>query len=282
MNHSKDNQEQTLEQRMGENYRSLSNETTSNDLDQSILAMANAHLEKGDSKSKGFWNRLFGSKKAKYAFSVATAMFMTVGIARFMVHLSKTDQGLTRNSEVFAAQDADTVSFEMANSEAYVKEQIARDRAQYSEQLAKREKRAVPNLVTNDEMEALLSTNRKETESQELAMLEDSENVIVTTGSRIKKVDTEEATQVAEIAKVSTVRARALKAESDANAGVLDEAVLGYPLPEVWLEEIQEHLNNDEISEALEQWQQFKQSYPEYKVPEMIKNQIQFAQKIAQ
>ncbi len=285
MSHSDKTTDKQFEQAIKDSYSKVSQETSSPELDASIMAMAKDHLQQAESSKPGWLTHIFNSKKAKYAFSVATAMVMTVGIARFMVYLSQTDQSAAQNVQTYSAKQtapSDMVAFE-------VTETAARAPTYTTE---KKEAKEVPNLVTNAEMEKILASSPEvarvdsleDTVLEEIGSEQDSREKIVVTGSRIKANEHElNEAQIAK-SKVLAVESKAVKSKTldSFNAGVLDEAVLGYPLPEVWLEEIQLYLAAGDQVKVLEEWQQFKNTYPDYQVSAALLEHIQKIKKIGQ
>ncbi len=258
MSHQDHNKE--FEKSVNKAWKEVSSETTSNKLDQSILAMAEAQHE----VKLGFWDRLFRSKQMKYAVSMSAALVMTVGIARFMVYLGKTDQGLAQNSDILVASES--VSHEVI-ADDYAFELVDETPSSQSRYQAKKaEAMEAPELVTNDEMrEILAETERLATNEAKKELLEEEQNLVV--GSRVKRVDTESPASIA-MSKPATEKT------SKHIAGVMDEAIEDTPKPEAWLAEVEALLKQDKLEEAREEWSQFKNTYPEYFISEALSSKL--------
>lgn len=255
------------EKQLQDAYSSVSDETTGEDLDASILQMAEqCHAEEKTIKT-GFWNRLFRSNFVKYGVSTSFALLMTVGIARLMVHLGKTDHNINQEIGVASVEVDSGVAFSHgAKSETSHK---ARSMAKKS---------ANPELMDSG--------------SQEQKNIEPSKGVVVAEKPYINRpISAIELSDDAEnfVAESNEVllevnkqapKSRTTELADEHDAGILDEAVLGYPLPEVWLEEIEALLLQKDELKTLESWQQFKNTYPDYKVPSNIYEQIERLQSI--
>ncbi len=264
MSHQDHKQNQDFEKKVQDAFEEVSSETTSSALDQSILAMAEKHHQV---EKLGFWNRFFRSKQLKYLASMSAALVMTVGIARFMVYLGKTDQSSAQNTDLAAdTRSVDEFSFEMADEVAAAP--VARE--SYT---AKKQKAEVPELVTNQEMRQilkeseLLAKNEQEQKARlaasEKALAED--NVVVVTGSRIRAEDLEE------------TKDKLAEKELSRHGGVLDEAIDDAPKPEAWLNEIMQLLKDGEKAQAQEEWSQFKNTYPLYEFDEALTSKLKKA-----
>lgn len=266
-------------------YTSVSDETTGADLDASILQMAEQHHTEEKVVKTGFWNNLFRSNFVKYGVSASFALLMTVGIARLMVHLGKTDQNAHQEVGIASADVDSGVEFdsgsksdishnarsrsadahiidvhnnvELAAPELQKKVKAQKNAEYYQEMVAaekKRVRRPVAAIELNDEAESLIA---------------DSQSVLARANTKAPKAKIKDQKRATELAE-------------DHDAGILDEAVLGYPLPEIWLEEIEELLLQKDELKTLESWQQFKNTYPDYQVPSNILEQIERLQSIGQ
>ncbi|NVJ68458.1 MAG: hypothetical protein HWE16_18365 [Gammaproteobacteria bacterium] len=255
-----------FEDDMKKAFKEASNETTSSELDQSILAMAEKHHQQ--TESLGFFSRIFASKQMKYLLSMSAALVMTVGIARFMVYLGKTDQGFAQSDDMLLAQEAaaekslDNFAFEMADAET------ATPASRQVSAAKKPEPAQIPELVTNEEMRQILSESKSESDSyakvakQEKELAE--EQLVMVTGARMKRAE-------AEAAPVLSVTSQTKEGDSMYHAGAMDEAVDMTPKPRAWLQEIFELLEKSHKKQALEEWSQFKNTYPDHQIePEML------------
>ncbi len=255
MSHQDHNKPSVFEEDIEKAYRESSIEVTSDKLDKSILAMAEKHHQAAGAQL-GFFNRLFRSKQMKYLVSMSAALVMTVGIARFMVYLGKTDQGPAQNADVLLAQQesSEDFAFEMADNATEAKA----SRVAY--QREKPQPTQVPELITNDEMRQILSESDRlaKVTKQEAELAE--EQLVVVTGSRMKSADAETA------APAVVQKALADNADSELHAGVMDEAIDMSPKPEMWLQEIVTLLQKGEKKQALEEFNQFKNTYPQHPI----------------
>lgn len=274
-----DQNKQPFEQSLDGVFKEVSNETTSDMLDQSILNMA----EKHHAVKLGFWDRLFRSKQMKYFVSASAALVMTVGIARFMVYLGKTDQGPAQSPNIVAENQSDSAdfAFEMeVHDEAITYDSEAEDslvakRSAYTSEKAK--PIAVPELITNDEMRELLKDSPELAKADKAEALNGEEHSIVTTGSRMKRTELKAAVSVATVAnKTSESEAKKINFDGDDHhsAGVLDEALDDSPKPENWLAEISALLEKGDKSQAKEEWSQFKNIYPNYSINEDLRQKF--------
>lgn len=244
---SKDKELEQLNQWQGE-------EETGPQLDQNILAMAEQHLKQKERKAGGgsWWHRL------RVPVSVAAGLVVTLGIARLMVNLTGEDMNSMAqraSSEQMEERYAIEMAADSARQELAEKKEVA-DRARLAEQ-----KMMAPPAAPEEPKLSVASRDQEET--------------IVVTGSRIRAVDLESAEPLAQNSE-SEQRETAGFEEH----GVLDEAVLGYPLPEVWIEEIEQALDEGDEITALDQWNQFKRTYPEFEVDEKLLNRIKTLQKL--
>lgn len=247
---SKDKELEQLNQWQGE-------EETSPELDQNILAMAEQHLKQKERKAAGgsWWHRL------RVPVSVAAGLVVTLGIARLMVNLSGEDM----NS---MAQVASSEQME----QRYVIDMQA-DLAR-QEALSKREAETRARLAEQKVMAPPAAPQEPVLELEPPKVSDMAEESIVVTGSRIRSEDLEGAEPVTVITEETQQTA------GFDEHGVLDEAVLGYPLPEVWIEEIEQALDEGDEITALDEWGQFKRTYPEYEVDEKLLNRIITLQKL--
>lgn len=280
MSHQDQNNQQ-FEKSLKSAFQDVSQETTSDALDKSILAMA----EKHHAVKLGFWDRIFRSKQMKYAVSASAALVMTVGIARFMVYLGKTDQSSAKNADILVAQQqaSDDFAFEMevydegiiTEAETRAQEVAAERRAYSMEKKAEASRR---ELISEWEArEVLESPELAKVDSLGEESLSEVERTITTTGSRVRGVDIEAATPVANLAKESKAKKRASDDNSLHSAGVLDEALDDSPKPDTWLAEISDLLEKGHDSEAKEEWSQFNNTYPDFQLSETL--HLKFKQK---
>ncbi|MCW8857717.1 MAG: hypothetical protein OQJ95_10165 [Kangiella sp.] len=239
-------------------------EETSSELDQNILAMAEQHLKQKESKAAGgsWWHRL------RVPVSLAAGLLVTLGVARLMVNLSGEDMN-NRAQVVSSKPLEERYAIEMDAEMAYLEK--ARQKEEQAKAQAMRESKqrmlAPPAAPQEPVLEPPLVS---EVASDSIA----SSETIVVTGSRIKAEESESAEPV------TTIVAEGNQTAGFDDHGVLDEAVLGYPLPEVWLEEIEQALDaGDEIT-ALDEWEQFQRTYPEFEVDEKLLKRIKTLQKL--
>lgn len=247
---SKDKELEQLNQWQGE-------EETSPELDQNILAMAEQHLKQKERKAAGgsWWHRL------RVPVSVAAGLVVTLGIARLMVNLSGEDMNSmaqVASSEQMEQRYVIDMQADLARQEAMSKRE-AETRARLAEQ-----KMMAPPAAPQEPV--------LELESPKVSDM--AEESIVVTGSRIRSEDLEGAEPVTVVTEEDNQTA------GFEEHGVLDEAVLGYPLPEVWIEEIEQALDEGDEITTLDEWGQFKRTYPEYKVDEKLLNRIETLQKL--
>lgn len=253
-------------------YSQVSTETTSEELDASILQMAKQHHAEEKSVKIGFWNNLFRSNFMKYGVSACFALFMTVGIARLMVHLGKTDQNLNQEvgiSSVDLEPEPVAVSLDSSAVEFDAAAQQKSKAERYQEMVAaekKRIRRPVVAIELSDEAEQIIA-NSKEASAPKVAQSNEQSEL------ESRPIAANRAAQP---------RIEASEVGPEYDSGVLDEAVLGYPLPEVWLEEIEQLLLQKDELKVLESWQQFKNTYPDYAVPNVISEQIERLQSIGE
>lgn len=250
---SKDKDLDKLQQWQGE-------EETSSELDQNILAMAEQHLKQKESKAAGgsWWHRL------RVPVSVAAGLLVTLGVARLMVNLSGEDMN-NRAQVVSSKPLEERYAIEMDAEMAYL------ERARQKEEQAK----AQAMHESKKRMLAAPAAPQEPLLEREPPKVSDmAEESIVVTGSRIRAEDLEGAEPVTVVTEENNQTA------GFDDHGVLDEAVLGYPLPEVWLEEIEQALDaGDEIT-ALDEWEQFQRTYPEFEVDEKLLKRIKTLQKL--
>ncbi|NVK22885.1 MAG: hypothetical protein HWD86_10225 [Kangiellaceae bacterium] len=291
--------------------------TTSSKLDDDILSMAKAHADQQsqtkaaeNGKSKTSWWQQF-----KYPVSMAAAMVMTVGIARLMVQLGGTDVSPAQN--VALESSPASVAIEPVNMETRERKQATAvafpaQSPQLPDIPEVTTKRVASSTVAKIESEPGAETfeyqvfddkkiKDEEFAEQQIALVEQSaqqktasarmERVnsveaeaeldkIVVTGSRIKASEIEAETDVADDLSSEAL----VVSDSDAH-GVLDEAVLGYPLPEVWLEQIQQAISEQDEIKALDEWGQFQRTYPDYpveKIDEKLLNQLKSLQNLGE
>lgn len=247
---SKDKDLDKLQQWQGE-------EETSSELDQNILAMAEQHLKQKESKAAGgsWWHRL------RVPVSVAAGLLVTLGVARLMVNLSGEDMNSmaqVASSEQMEQRYVIDMEADLARQEAMSKRE-AETRARLAEQ-----KMMAPPAAPQEPL-----LEREPPKVSDMA-----EESIVVTGSRIRSVDLEGAEPVTVVTEESN------QTSGFDEHGVLDEAVLGYPLPEVWLEEIEQALEEGDEITALDEWGQFQRTYPEFEVDEKLLKRIKTLQKL--
>lgn len=244
---SKDKELDQLKQWQGE-------EETGPELDQNILAMAEQHLKQKERKASGgsWWHRL------RVPVSVAAGLVVTLGIARLMVNLTGEDMNSMAqiaSSEQMEERYAIEMAADSARQELAEKKEMAA-RARLAEQ-----KMMAPPAAPKEPKLSVAS--------------QDQEEFIVVTGSRVKAQDIESAEPIAQNSESEEPQTAGFKEH-----GVLDEAVLGYPLPEVWIEEIELALDEGDEITALDQWGQFKRTYPDFEVDEKLLNRIKTLQKL--
>ncbi|ACV25698.1 hypothetical protein [Kangiella koreensis] len=250
---SKDKDIEKLQQWQGE-------EETSPELDQNILAMAEQHLKQKEQKAAGgsWWHRL------RVPVSVAAGLLVTLGVARLMVNLSGED--MNNMAQVASSKPLEErYAIEMDAEMAYLERE--RQKQEQVNAQAKRESKQRMLAAPAAPQEPVL-------EFEPPKVSDMAEESIVVTGSRIRAVDLEQAEPV------TVIDGEIEQTSGFDEHGVLDEAVLGYPLPEVWIEEIEQALEaGDEIT-ALDEWGQFKRTYPEYEVDEKLLKRIKTLQKL--
>lgn len=122
--HNKDSA-QDAEQRLNKAFKDASDETTSPDLDASIMAMAQQELDARTSGSpkKSWWDRL------KIPVSATAALVVTVGIARVMIELGYySPDSISEGENLAQASDSKEVSSEsmvVLSDESYELEPVA-------------------------------------------------------------------------------------------------------------------------------------------------------------
>lgn len=301
-------------------FEQSSTETTSNKLDDSILQMAASHVQQQSKVS--WWKRL------KYPVTLTAAMVVTVGIARFMVHLGGTDINAAQNLELAEHRQSQTVivlsdgvelesdsSFAFDNylenktadvevsRESAVKEvefesfdlaKVEAIEANAEQQLAalkKSQEERLTRMRQEEEVSRSLSLKSQSTDNQELELFT-TEDKVATLGAEKSLVasapvmDEESQTIRVTGSRIAAQESRE-QGENKIDAliesqGVLDEAVLGYPLPEVWIEQIEQALSEGDEIKALDEWGQFSRTYPDYKVSEKLLNQLKSLEKLGE
>lgn len=240
-------------------------EETSSELDQNILAMAEQHLKQKESKAGGgsWWHRL------RVPVSVAAGLLVTLGVARLMVNLSGEDmnsRAQVASSKPFEERYAIERDAEMAFLEQ------ARQKEEQAKAQAMRESKQRMVAAPAAPQEPVLEMEPPKVSEMTSDSVTSSETIVVT-GSRVRTEESESADPV-------TIVEEDKQNAAFEDTGVLDEAVLGYPLPEVWLEEIEQALDaGDEIT-ALDEWGQFQRTYPEFEVDEKLLKRIKTLQKL--
>lgn len=241
---SKDKELEQLNQWQGE-------EKTSAELDQNILAMAEQHLKQKEQKATGgsWWKRL------RVPVSVAAGLVVTLGVARLMMVLSGEDMN---NMAQVASSEQMEQRYAIEMDAALEKQEQAKARERVSREASQR--MMAPPAAPQEPRLVIADAEKKES--------------IVITGARIKAEDLEGAEPVTVIDEETSQTA------GFDEHGVLDEAVLGYPLPEVWIEEIEQALAEGDEIRALDEWDQLKRTYPEFEADEKLLNRIKTLQKL--
>ncbi|AOE50829.1 hypothetical protein [Kangiella sediminilitoris] len=289
--------EQDRDKNIGRAYKNASNETTTSELDDSIMAMAQEEVEVQDAGDKSWWQRL------RMPVSIAASLLVTVGIARFMVELGyySPDSIASSENQVEVMAYAEEVSAEHApmkpdaptpskHAELAAKAKESADAAQVSAaRIAVEEKRIMSQRQEQERHEAEAemqmvqkkSIEQKPVESEPSAIQSKAEDsaladfaqetseveTIVVTGSRIKRTELE------------------TEAKDDANhLGTLKEGSgtgnqISAPAPvlsaEEWLEEIRLALEAEDLEAARAKWSDFKQYYPDYDVDKSLKDRLE-------
>lgn len=245
-------------------------EETSSELDQNILAMAEQHLKQKESRAGGgsWWHRL------RVPVSVAAGLLVTLGVARLMVNLSGED--MNNMAQVVSSKPLEErYAIEMDAEIAHLER--ARQKEEQAKTQAMRESKqrmvAAPTPLQEPRLELQSERELAKREEAESDSISSSETIVVT-GSRLKAEESESAEPV------TTIVAEGNQTAGFDEHGVLDEAVLGYPLPEVWLEEIEQALDSGDEITALDEWGQFQRTYPEFEVDENLLKRIKTLQKL--
>lgn len=244
---SKDKELEQLNQWQGE-------EETSQQLDQNILAMAEQHLKQKERKAGGgsWWHRL------RVPVSVAAGLVVTLGIAHLMVNL--TGEDMNSMAQIASSEQMEErYAVEMAADSAW--QELAEKKEMAARAKLAKQKMMAPPAAPQEPKLSVASREQEET--------------IVVTGSRIRAVDLESVEPLAQNSESEQQETAGFEEH-----GVLDEAVLGYPLPEVWIEEIKQALNEGDEITALDQWNQFKRTYPEFEVDEKLFDRIKTLQNL--
>ncbi|HEY9030496.1 MAG TPA: hypothetical protein VIM93_03985 [Kangiella sp.] len=241
-------------------------EETSSELDQNILAMAEQHLKQKESKAGGgsWWHRL------RVPVSVAAGLLVTLGVARLMVTLSGED--MNNMAQVASSKPLEErYAIEMDAEMAYI--ESARQKEEQARTEAKRENKQRMLAAPATPQEPILEMEPPRVSEMASDSISSSERIVVT-GSRIRAEELESAEPV------TTADTESNQTAGFDEHGVLDEAVLGYPLPEVWLEEIEQALEQGDEITALDEWGQFQRTYPEFEVDEKLLKRIKTLQKL--
>lgn len=240
-------------------------EETSSELDQNILAMAEQHLKQKESKAGGgsWWHRL------RVPVSVAAGLLVTLGVARLMVNLSGEDMN-SRAQVASSKPFEERYAIERDAEMAYLEQ--ARQKEEQAKGQAMRESKQRMVAAPAAPQEPVLEMEPPKVSEITSDSVTSSETIVVT-GSRVRTEESDSADPV-------TIVEEDKQNAAFEDTGVLDEAVLGYPLPEVWLEEIEQALDaGDEIT-ALDEWGQFQRTYPEFEVDEKLLKRIKTLQKL--
>lgn len=305
--------QKAMEKQLEQLFEQESNETTDSNLDASIMQMAQKQLEQTQKVDKplSWWLKL-SKRSFKYPMSIAAALFVTVGIARFMAHLSGTDVSLAQKPELVMATEQESV--EIAYSlETDAKEDSALQKnkkiesPQYNElkapaaiKVEEAEARSAKKLVAEQQkmerqemeqqkieapedyakVQELLAKVRASSDIQQNQPISSNEKVVIT-GSRIKRADVESATPVvSSLSEEATASDKSQDSLADFEGGTLDEGVMGHPLPEIWTEQIEQAIEEGDEIKALDEWGQFRRTYPDYKVDDFLLEKIKSLQKL--
>lgn len=291
--------EKELQQKLKKGYSDASEESTSSELDASIMAMAQQEVDARDQgatnkggQRKSWWERL------KMPVSVTAALVVTVGIARFMVELGGYEQGqyqASSNSENGVQyRNVESKSFESAT------EVVMRDEG----------------FADGDRVAAAPAKKTITRQRQALEAREKELQTITVTGARISREDLERARQQQQAEhRVAAAEAEALhkqvleervledsselsldtkpvveddrnqmfKSESNKHSGRRELVDTPYLPAKEWLSQIafslDESSDHKQLQEAKEQWSKFKQVYPDYPIEKSLRQRLDSLEK---
>lgn len=259
MSHKMNNQ-QDAEQQLSALYQESSDEVTSEQADAIIMAMAQREAEASEPSSghQSWWHRL------RMPVSVAAALVVTVGIARFMVELGYYDPTTTAQSNAQASDYSTRVVLEDDNFNVVraapsanvqqAKESIDAEGESFvaEEQMAKIQSIQVMSARLKTEQQEM--TRQRLQQEQQLAASTKASNEeqeqAVYRAKRVEKNDKNH--MYSEVSDVATGSRQAVEAP--------------YLSAKEWLQSIEQLLNNNELKRAKKQWIKFQQVYPDYVV----------------
>ncbi|PXF64505.1 hypothetical protein [Kangiella spongicola] len=265
--------EQDTKQKLAKAYQEASDETTSPELDASIMAFAQKELESRQQAENNlsWWTRL------KLPVSMAAALVVTVGIARFMVELGygQPDFAEHYSSESTAAQKTNTIVLQdehfteqdivasaPAKKEKISQRQILEQREQELQRLA-----VVGARVQNEEVARSKKIQQAE---QERSYMADAAAL------EAKEIMHEDAT-LALTAKAAEPpeKNRLPSAEVVEYTGSQDAIDAPYLPAEEWLAKIESLLESGDKEKAKEQWKKFKKIYPNFPIETPKKQRLE-------
>ncbi|WP_223670193.1 hypothetical protein [Kangiella shandongensis] len=308
---SKTMSEKELERKLSQAYKESGGETTSPELDSSIMAMAQQEVDarEGRRSDKSWWQRL------RMPVSITAALVVTVGIARFMVELGyyhpdsiadseNQAQTATYSSEVTLQDDAVVLQappvpekpapaakspeqsiekIRATGSEIAAEEKrLVRERQQQERQFAETEmvKRQQKKLQTEQTQVTLSVGDGLKEEVVAVEASADSAEGLSKEELESRDVETIEVTG----SRVERVSAEPV-AEDDINQVVEPEEtsqsgtqeVLPAPAlsAEEWLEQIKVALEEEDFEAAKAKWLDFRRAYPDYPVNKSLVEQLE-------
>ncbi|GAA0209899.1 hypothetical protein GCM10009123_16640 [Kangiella japonica] len=267
------NKEQDTKQKLTKAYQEASNETTSSELDASIMALAQQELESRQAaNSKGsWWTRL------KLPVSMAAALVVTIGIARFMVELGygKPEFAESYSAESVAGVNATTVvlqdnSFtehERVSAAPAKKEQVSQRQALEQREQEMQQLAVVGARVQREEVQRAKRSQQAERDMAYLASAAEIESKQVVQSDETMAMKTQ-ATEL-------QGNHHQPMPEAVKNAGSREVIDTPYLPAKEWLKNIESLLDSGEKEKAKEQWEKFKKIYPDFPIETPKKQRLE-------
>lgn len=309
---SKKMSEQELEQQLRRAYKNGSDETTSPELDDSIMAMAQQEVDARDESrsDKSWWQRL------RMPVSITAALVVTVGIARFMVELGYYHPDSIANSEnqpqtaVYStdvtlqdkavelqappapekpapaakSREQSLERMQATGAEIVAEEKrLTRQRQQQERQFAETEmKKMQHKSLKAEQIQATVSAAGGLKEETATASL-DSADALSQEALEAGEVETIQVT--GSRLKQGNVAEPVAAVEDDINQIVEPKVSVQkgtqevLPAPalsaEEWLEKIKTALEEEDFDAAKAKWADFKQAYPDYPVSKSLLERLE-------
>lgn len=257
--------EHNAERKLAKAYQEASDETTSPELDATIMAFAQKELEshQRESNKVSWWTRL------KLPVSMAAALVITVGIARFMVELSYDQAEFATAQDVSAVvlQDEnfleqDMVATAPAKKEKTSQRQVLEQREQELQRLA-----VVGARIQREEIARAKKIQQAEQEILNMADTSTVEAKEVLHGDTALTL----ATETAE----SSEKHHQPLAEVVENSGSRDVIDTPYLPAQEWLANIELLFESGDKEKAKEQWKKFKKIYPDFPIETPKKQRLE-------